>query len=131
MRSVIPPCPGILCPKSLMLKARLKPEAKNPPNGATRDAKIAITRIWMWYGAYGTVVTVRPSCTQIISTTKKKSSEITYQAAEEDLQGSPHLPLVPNKHRVGGAPGGTPDADTKITDRADHVIPLHEYSSPN
>jgi hypothetical protein len=46
IRSVIPPCPGILSPKSLMLKARLKPEAKKPPNGATNDAKHAINKRW-------------------------------------------------------------------------------------
>lgn len=48
IRSVIPPCPGILSPKSLMLKALLKPEAKNPPNGAASEAKDAMTRRWKW-----------------------------------------------------------------------------------
>ena len=48
IRSVMPPCPGILCPKSLMLKARLNPDAKNPPNGATNDANVAMTRRWKW-----------------------------------------------------------------------------------
>lgn len=55
IRSVIPPWPGIECPKSLMLNALLKPDAKNPPKGATRDAKVAMTRQWIWKGAYGTV----------------------------------------------------------------------------
>ena len=41
IRSVIPPCPGMLCPKSLMSNARLNPEAKKPPKGATREAKQA------------------------------------------------------------------------------------------
>ena len=41
MRSVIPPCPGIESPKSLIFQARLKPEAKKPPNGAKIDAKAA------------------------------------------------------------------------------------------
>lgn len=49
----MPPCPGILSPKSLTLKARLKPEAKKPPNGATSEAKMAITMAWNWKGAYG------------------------------------------------------------------------------
>ena len=35
--------PGMLSPKSLMLKVRLRPEAKNPPNGAMRDAKVPKT----------------------------------------------------------------------------------------
>lgn len=32
-RSTRPPWPGITSPKSLILNARLKPLAKNPPNG--------------------------------------------------------------------------------------------------
>mmetsp|Transcript_65346 Transcript_65346/g.160901 ORF Transcript_65346/g.160901 Transcript_65346/m.160901 type:complete len:205 (-) Transcript_65346:953-1567(-) len=39
MRSVMPPCPGMRSPKSLILKARLKPDAKKPPKGATSEAK--------------------------------------------------------------------------------------------
>jgi hypothetical protein len=35
-----PPCPGIMSPKSLILKARLKPLPKNPPNGPITEAKI-------------------------------------------------------------------------------------------
>ena len=46
IRSVMPPCPGMLSPKSLILKARLKPEAKKPPNGATNEAKQAINKRW-------------------------------------------------------------------------------------
>lgn len=41
-----PPWPGIMSPKSLILNARLKPEAKNPPKGAIIDAKTAIAAIW-------------------------------------------------------------------------------------
>jgi len=48
IRSVIPPCPGILCPKSLMLNARLNPDAKNPPKGATSEAKQARNRRCNW-----------------------------------------------------------------------------------
>lgn len=62
MRSVMPPCPGMLWPKSLMSKARLKPEAKNPPKGATSDAKQARKKTWYWYGANGIVVTLRLNC---------------------------------------------------------------------
>ena len=39
MRSVMPPWPGMLSPKSLILKPRLKPLAKKPPNGAITLAK--------------------------------------------------------------------------------------------
>ena len=46
IRSVIPPWPGMLSPKSLILKARLKPEAKKPPNGATSEAKHAMDNRW-------------------------------------------------------------------------------------
>jgi len=41
----MPPCPGILSPKSLILKALLRPLAKNPPKGAIREANVAKTRI--------------------------------------------------------------------------------------
>ena len=41
MRSVMPPCPGMLSPKSLILNPRLKPLAKNPPKGAISDANRA------------------------------------------------------------------------------------------
>ena len=51
MRSVIPPCPGIESPKSLILKVRLRPEAKNPPKGAMREAKVAKTRMCTCIGA--------------------------------------------------------------------------------
>ena len=59
IRSVIPPWPGMECPKSLMSKARLNPEAKNPPKGATRDAKQDMKSRCHWYGAYVIVVTDR------------------------------------------------------------------------
>ena len=45
IRSVIPPWPGMDSPKSLTLKVRLRPEAKNPPKGAMREANVAKTRI--------------------------------------------------------------------------------------
>ena len=61
MRSVMPPCPGILCPKSLMSNARLNPEAKNPPKGATNDAKQERKKRWKWYCVYGMVSTACPS----------------------------------------------------------------------
>jgi hypothetical protein len=32
--------------KSLILKARLSPEAKKPPKGAIREAKLAMTKEW-------------------------------------------------------------------------------------
>lgn len=41
---MIPPCPGIACPKSLTESALLNPDAKNPPKGAIRDAKRLKTR---------------------------------------------------------------------------------------
>mmetsp|Transcript_6268 Transcript_6268/g.13756 ORF Transcript_6268/g.13756 Transcript_6268/m.13756 type:complete len:219 (+) Transcript_6268:827-1483(+) len=40
-RSVMPPWPGMVSPKSFILKARLKPLAKKPPNGAMTEAKMA------------------------------------------------------------------------------------------
>ncbi len=58
MRSVIPPWPGIESPKSLILKLRLSPEAKKPPNGAISDAKEANTSECSCMGAM-VKVTVR------------------------------------------------------------------------
>lgn len=45
-----------------MLNARLKPDAKKPPKGATRDAKVARTTACSWNGAHGIDVTDRRSC---------------------------------------------------------------------
>ena len=42
MRSVSPPWPGMSDAKSLMLRARLKPDARKPPKGAMSDAKTAM-----------------------------------------------------------------------------------------
>ena len=39
-RSRNPPCPGSVVPKSLMLFARLNPEARKPAKGATKEANI-------------------------------------------------------------------------------------------
>ena len=38
-------------PKSLILKVRLRPDAKKPPKGAIKDAKVPKTRIWTCIGA--------------------------------------------------------------------------------
>ena len=50
IRSVIPPCPGMESPKSLMLKVRFRPDAKKPPNGAMREAKVAMAMMWNCIG---------------------------------------------------------------------------------
>ena len=42
--SVIPPCPGIIFAKSFIFKARLNPEAKNPPKGEIKLANKLNTR---------------------------------------------------------------------------------------
>ncbi len=55
IRSVIPPWPGMDSPKSLTLNVRFRPEAKNPPNGAIREAKVAKTRMWNCIGAIWTI----------------------------------------------------------------------------
>ena len=38
-RSTMPPWPGMMSPKSLILKALLNPLAKNPPNGPIMELK--------------------------------------------------------------------------------------------
>jgi hypothetical protein len=50
MRSVMPPWPGMESPKSLILKERLRPEAKKPPKGAMREAKVARLSAWNHIG---------------------------------------------------------------------------------
>lgn len=59
--SVMPPCPGIECPKSLMLNARLNPDAKKPPKGAKMDANPAMTMAWIWNGAYDSDGRTKPN----------------------------------------------------------------------
>lgn len=44
--SVIPPCPGIESPKSLIWKVRLIPDAKKPPKGAMREANVERKKTW-------------------------------------------------------------------------------------
>lgn len=61
IRSVMPPWPGMLSPKSLILKVRFKPEAKKPPNGAMREANVA--KIVMW-NCMGAIQNVRLMCVQ-------------------------------------------------------------------
>ncbi|EAX10427.1 hCG2020212 [Homo sapiens] len=39
-RSMMPPWPGMVLAKSLILKARLNPLAKNPPKGPMSEAKV-------------------------------------------------------------------------------------------
>jgi len=43
---MIPPWPGIISPKSLILNALLNPEAKNPPKGPMIEAKRDMKRAW-------------------------------------------------------------------------------------
>lgn len=48
--------------RTLILKARLSPEAKKPPNGAIREANTAITSTCRRTGGKDTVVALIPSC---------------------------------------------------------------------
>mmetsp|Transcript_565 Transcript_565/g.1372 ORF Transcript_565/g.1372 Transcript_565/m.1372 type:complete len:223 (-) Transcript_565:3-671(-) len=66
-RSVKPPCPGILAPKSLMRNARFKPLAKKPPNGAMRAANSASTRLCKCSGEV-VKVTSKPSLSSVSRT---------------------------------------------------------------
>lgn len=45
-----------------MLNARLNPEAKKPPNGATSEAKMAMTTQCSWKGFHGIKEKVRCVC---------------------------------------------------------------------
>ena len=44
--SMMPPWPGMMSPKSLILKALLKPEAKKPPKGPMMEAKRDMKKVW-------------------------------------------------------------------------------------
>jgi hypothetical protein len=127
--SVIPPCPGIECPKSLMLNARLKPEAKKPPNGATSEANVAITKLWIWKGAYWIVGAARPSWSSVeinqISFTWR-----TYGRLEEMSNRRGQWQFTPYKDGVGFAGNVRERVSTKITRRTDHVVESHEEGSP-
>lgn len=46
--SVTPPCPGMVSPKSLILMARLNPDAKNPPKGAIKLTNRLMIMAWTW-----------------------------------------------------------------------------------
>ena len=48
--SITPPCPGMMESKSLMPYARLIPDAKYPPNGATSEANIPSTNACICMG---------------------------------------------------------------------------------
>ena len=53
--SIIPPCPGMMSPKSLILNALLKPEAKKPPKGPMMEAKRERKKVWTKKGKKVTV----------------------------------------------------------------------------
>lgn len=61
-RSMIPPCPGIVLAKSLILKALLNPLAKKPPNGPIREAKVDSAILWIWNGYIRTVFQPTTDC---------------------------------------------------------------------
>lgn len=44
----MPPCPGIIYPKSLTYNALLNPEAKKPPKGPIKDANRLKIRECFW-----------------------------------------------------------------------------------
>lgn len=48
--SIIPPCPGMVFAKSLILKALLNPLAKKPPNGPIKDANVERAMLCIWKG---------------------------------------------------------------------------------
>ena len=129
----MPPCPGMLWPKSLILNARLKPEAKNPPNGATREAKKANSRRWSWYGAYGIVDTVRPIYFKenISEMRQNKRANLTNHPCKKCSRGAPKLQTFPHKDRVRDTLHGAPSTNAEIVDRADHVVEPHEVCTPN
>jgi hypothetical protein len=45
--SVMPPCPGMVSAKSLILRALLNPEAKKPPKGAMKLANRLNVMQWI------------------------------------------------------------------------------------
>lgn len=55
IRSVTPPCPGMIESKSLIPYARFIAEAQKPPKGAMTDVKPAMSSAWSWMGAMVTL----------------------------------------------------------------------------
>ena len=52
---MMPPWPGMMSPKSLILNALLKPEAKKPPKGPMMEAKRERKKVWTKKGKKVTV----------------------------------------------------------------------------
>ena len=127
----MPPWPGMLCPKSLMSKARLKPDAKKPPKGATRDAKVAITRAWNWKGAQGIAGKVVPIFTSAaILGGGFLRDRATNQRKQHLLHRGRNLVNPPDKSRVGDAFHIGPCMNAQVSCRADHVVEFHKQSRP-
>ena len=53
--SMMPPWPGMMSPKSLILNALLNPEAKKPPKGPMMEAKRERKKVWTKKGKKVTV----------------------------------------------------------------------------
>ena len=52
---MMPPWPGMMSPKSLILNALLNPDAKKPPNGPMMEAKRERKKVWTKKGKKVTV----------------------------------------------------------------------------
>jgi hypothetical protein len=134
IRSVMPPCPGILSPKSLILKARLRPLAKNPPKGAMREAKVARTKMWNWIGATTTESGIG---TSFPNEWMKEGGTLNSRGTKTGLgvQSKPDQAETPRSCkpvRFGKCDGGRKRGG--YGNRTDHVLVLGEdigYSTAN
>jgi hypothetical protein len=115
-----------------MLKARLKPEAKNPPKGATREAKMARTIEWSWKGAHGIELNVLPVWGGIVvSWGKEDVDEVeTYESFERGDGPDGEGEVTPHEHTVGSALDVGEDVRGEVLGGADHVVESHEEGSP-
>ena len=139
MRSRKPPWPGSELPKSLMPAARLKPDAKKPPKGATSDANAARTIECSWNGAYGIAVMCLRVCRArfVIAcgggqqdSRRPRRRKNTYDLLEKRGYRSRDRELVPHKDVVRLALDVAKDTGRQVLNGADHVVESHKERSP-
>lgn len=136
MRSRKPPWPGSELPKSLMPAARLKPDAKKPPKGATSDANAARTIECSWNGAYGIAVMCLRVCARSsaprgnLETSQARKKKETYDLLEKRGDRSRDRKPVPLKDVVRLTLDVAKHARRQVLDGADHVVEPHKERSP-
>ena len=84
-RSMMPPWPGMMSPKSLILNARLKPEAKKPPKGPMTLQKFGLCLQCLW-PLLIRVIDVNPNLTWRKLTWRKRGSRTAPSRSEGEIE---------------------------------------------